>query len=163
MKMEMEIPVETEIDVPAANSDKPTLMDYFEYDDIKKETRCVINNSCTQTYRNCYPTTLWRHLQKGHHSIYNLINPDRKKRKRSRKPNKNSLVQLETRKDLVRLVTCHGRPLSIMSDTGMKNILNRLQDTSLQDGQTGARVFTRERLDEDIEKNIYPDETRNFA
>lgn len=95
----------------------------FVYDKVNNITKCIVDDNCGKLYTNYYTSSLWRHLKKGHRSIYNILMTSKPKRKKVTHRKFNGFLQ--TRLDLVELIAIYKRPFRIVKDAPMKRILLR--------------------------------------
>lgn len=131
-----------------SGSTSPSALVSTLFKDVAENPRLELFQSCfntryvpsdTQTKTNCIlcdhewngsnnKSTLWRHLQMQHKVVYEKLIPFRPTRRGKRLifQEAGKILLDETRKDLVRLVAA-GRPLCIIRDEGMQNMLSGIE------------------------------------
>lgn len=125
--------------------------EYFDYSTESKKTTCKVIG-CNRQYSGYRTSNLWRHLETAHSDIYQKLLPQRQVRKKSKHEN----FVLDMRKALVELCSVNGRPLAIVEDSGIVQIL-RIACNAAGDNLSDFRkinvtgLFTREQVKMDIE------------
>jgi hypothetical protein len=125
--------------------------DVFEYSRENNRTTCKVLD-CNKKFSGYVSSNLWRHLQSLHEEVYLKLVPQRETRKKS----KFDKCVLDLRKSLVELCTVNGRPLSIVNDSGMKEILQIACNSVAENNneKVAVGVFSQKQLKIDL-KSAY--------